>query len=60
MATINPFDEYNTEDAAGKGTKKKKVALNQGPSTPVRVYSDGDSKWVAPIKQPFRIRKMKV
>jgi len=27
MATMNPFDEYNTEDAAGKGNKKnKKVA----------------------------------
>ena len=27
MATMNPFDEYNTEDAAGKGSKKnKKVA----------------------------------
>ena len=24
MATINPFDEYNTEDAAGKGNNKKK------------------------------------
>ena len=23
MATMNPFDEYNTEDAAGKGGKKK-------------------------------------
>ena len=27
MANMNPFDEYNTEDAAGKGRKKnKKVA----------------------------------
>ena len=24
MATIIPFDEYNTEDAAGKGNNKKK------------------------------------
>ena len=29
MATMNPFDEYNTEDAAGKGRKKnKKIARN--------------------------------
>ena len=29
MATMNPFDEYNTEDAAGKGSKKnKKIAQN--------------------------------
>ncbi len=29
MATMNPFDEYNTEDAAGKGNnKKKKIAQN--------------------------------
>ena len=29
MATMNPFDEYNTEDAAGKGSKKnKKIAKN--------------------------------
>ena len=38
MATINikPFDEQNTEDAAGK--KKKKLALNAGPSSPIRYY----------------------
>jgi len=31
MATMNPFDEYNTEDAAGKGSKKKdkKTAMKQ-------------------------------
>ena len=29
MANMNPFDEYNTEDAAGKGKKKnKKIAAN--------------------------------
>ena len=49
---IDAFNEGNLEGV--------NVALNQGPSTPVRVYSDGDSKWVAPIKQPFKIRKMKV
>ena len=26
MANMNPFDEYNTEDAAGKKKKDKKVA----------------------------------
>ena len=31
MATMNPFDEYNTEDAAGKGGKKKdkKMAMKE-------------------------------
>jgi len=43
-----------------KASKKaKNIALNAGPSTPVRVYTDGDKPWVAPIKQPFKIRKSK-
>jgi len=31
MATMNPFDEYNTEDAAGKGGKKKDKKVAQIP-----------------------------
>ena len=38
----------------------KTIALNAGPSSPVRVYTDGENPWVAPIKQPFKIKKMKV
>ena len=47
----NAFDEQNTEDAAGKGNKKKKkIALNQGPVSNVKVYSDlpGGEKRVLP------------
>tara|TARA_R100000353_G_scaffold13724_2_gene13798 strand:- start:61 stop:243 length:183 start_codon:yes stop_codon:yes gene_type:complete len=39
MAIINPFDEYNTEDAAGKGTKKKrKVAMADAPVWPMEKW----------------------
>ena len=31
MASMNPFDEYNTEDAAGKGNKKKNKKVAQMP-----------------------------
>ena len=31
MATMNPFDEYNTEDAAGKGSKKKNKKIASMP-----------------------------
>ena len=36
MATMNPFDEYNTEDAAGK-KKKKKVASADFFGTPKNI-----------------------
>ena len=36
------------------------VGVNQGPSTPVRIYKGGDGKpFVFPVKQPFKIRKIK-
>ena len=37
MANTNPFDEYNTEDAAGKGTKKKnkRLAMADAPTWPM-------------------------
>ena len=39
MATMNPFDEYNTEDAAGKGGKKKNKKIAQNISgMPDHVY----------------------
>jgi len=37
------------------------VGVNQGPSTPVRVYKGGDGKsFVFPVNQPFKIKKIKV
>tara|TARA_R100000458_G_C8008539_1_gene73641 strand:+ start:226 stop:435 length:210 start_codon:yes stop_codon:yes gene_type:complete len=64
MATMNPFDEYNTEDAAGKGTKKKKknLALNQGPVSNVKVYDDlpGGEKRVLPDFGAGRIGKVRL
>ena len=52
---------------ASKGAKKINpfndgvlVGVNQGPSTPVRIYEGGDGKpFVFPVKQPFKIRKVK-
>ena len=37
MATMNPFDEYNTEDAAGKKKKDKKVASADFFGTPKNI-----------------------
>jgi len=40
MANTNPFDEYNTEDAAGKGTKKKnkKLSMADAPTWPMEKW----------------------
>ena len=52
MANMNPFDEYRTEDAAGKGNKKKKkkLAMLDGPASNVKIYNDlpGGAKRVLP------------
>ena len=37
MANMNPFDEYNTEDAAGKKKKDKKVASADFFGTPKNI-----------------------
>ena len=37
MASMNPFDEYNTEDAAGKKKKDKKVASADFFGTPKNI-----------------------
>ena len=35
------------------------VAMNQGPSTPVRTYEGADGKFIFPVKQPFKIKRIK-
>ncbi len=50
------------EDGSKKERKgdKTAIALNDGPSTPVRVYDTADGgKMVMPRQQPFKIRKIK-
>ena len=58
--TIDEFGNESGSIVERKEKKKQELALNQGASTPVRVYDTADGgKMVMPKVQPFKIRKLK-
>ena len=65
MATLkkkknNTIDEFGVETGSiGERKGNQRLALNQGPSTPVGIYDTADGgKMVMPKVQPFKIRKL--
>ena len=44
MATKNPFDEYNTEDAAGKGNKNPLKNMRRNPNFELKIPTGGSVK----------------
>ena len=58
--TIDEFGNESGSIVERKEKKKKELAMNQGPSTPVGIYDTADGgKMVMPKHQPFKIRKIK-
>ena len=54
------YDENDPRKKREMKGDKTPIALNDGPSTPVGIYTRADgTKMVMPKVQPFKIRKLK-